>query len=455
MFDKKQVLEKIESRVLFASDPSIVSCIDNACSPFNEVIDGANYDDGDKVNRILFDTSVSSDDSSSCPIPFDFVANGIAFVSDQTHNLTVNQIALSLESSLKFVTNPLSSYAHIALTGFPDVITFFETQLGTSTDWISSYTHAGVQYLPECLGVFKQTLSTNIAFISDVTHQNVIDEVVSPVVFDYSIPALKTSVSWTCDLMQSISHDYVVPFGKFSFEKGINTYDWLSENFSVILHAVSDFVHEKLVSPVVDQANHTSSYLTQHPYETAARILYAGINNGIPVVVSLGTMVAVKHLLPDNLEHFNKFSAPVFFGAQAARFFIDRWVTSHQDYNEELKIDQKFLIANIITLGAVMTLPTHPLDIGNPILQSIAFTFASLPFNLNMGNDLLQESTFAAIGRTMDENRVAYLSLSLDDIKKAQTYQYPETQGIDLVTKKIIFGESRKAIMEWLFFKSS
>lgn len=44
---------------------------------------------------------------------------------------------------------------------------------------------------------------------------------------------------------------------------------------------------------------------------------------------------------------------------------------------------------------------------------------------------------------------------SLDDIKKAQTYQYPETQGIDLVTKKIIFGESRKAIMEWLFFKSS
>ena len=42
---------------------------------------------------------------------------------------------------------------------------------------------------------------------------------------------------------------------------------------------------------------------------------------------------------------------------------------------------------------------------------------------------------------------------SLDDIKKAQTYHYPETEGLDLNTKKLIFGESRKAIMEWLFFE--
>lgn len=42
---------------------------------------------------------------------------------------------------------------------------------------------------------------------------------------------------------------------------------------------------------------------------------------------------------------------------------------------------------------------------------------------------------------------------SLDDIKKAQTYEYPETKNLDLNMKKVIFGENRKAIMEWLFFK--
>jgi hypothetical protein len=43
---------------------------------------------------------------------------------------------------------------------------------------------------------------------------------------------------------------------------------------------------------------------------------------------------------------------------------------------------------------------------------------------------------------------------SLDDNKKAQTYHYPETEKLDLNTKKIVFAESRKAIMEWLFFSS-
>lgn len=42
---------------------------------------------------------------------------------------------------------------------------------------------------------------------------------------------------------------------------------------------------------------------------------------------------------------------------------------------------------------------------------------------------------------------------SLDDIKKAQTYEYNETKNLDLYFKKMVFGESRKAIMEWMFFK--
>ena len=41
---------------------------------------------------------------------------------------------------------------------------------------------------------------------------------------------------------------------------------------------------------------------------------------------------------------------------------------------------------------------------------------------------------------------------SLDDIKKAQTYHYTETKDLDYTLKKLIFGESRKAIMEWMFF---
>lgn len=42
---------------------------------------------------------------------------------------------------------------------------------------------------------------------------------------------------------------------------------------------------------------------------------------------------------------------------------------------------------------------------------------------------------------------------SIDDNKKAQTYQYPESEKLDLGIKKILFSESRKSIMEWYFFQ--
>lgn len=42
---------------------------------------------------------------------------------------------------------------------------------------------------------------------------------------------------------------------------------------------------------------------------------------------------------------------------------------------------------------------------------------------------------------------------SIDDNKKAQTYNFPETTQLDLSTKKILFAEERKAVMEWLFFQ--
>ncbi len=43
---------------------------------------------------------------------------------------------------------------------------------------------------------------------------------------------------------------------------------------------------------------------------------------------------------------------------------------------------------------------------------------------------------------------------SLDDIKKAQTYLYPELEPYDLATRKTLVGERRPHIMEWLFIQS-
>ena len=43
---------------------------------------------------------------------------------------------------------------------------------------------------------------------------------------------------------------------------------------------------------------------------------------------------------------------------------------------------------------------------------------------------------------------------SLDDIKKAKTYSYPELEGYDLAYRKILVGEGRPHIMDWLFIES-
>ncbi len=40
---------------------------------------------------------------------------------------------------------------------------------------------------------------------------------------------------------------------------------------------------------------------------------------------------------------------------------------------------------------------------------------------------------------------------SVDDVKKAQTYSFPETSALDLDTRKMIFAEGRKAAMEWFY----
>lgn len=42
---------------------------------------------------------------------------------------------------------------------------------------------------------------------------------------------------------------------------------------------------------------------------------------------------------------------------------------------------------------------------------------------------------------------------SVDDIRKAQQYQYDELDQFDLVTRRVILGEHRPASMSWLFFQ--
>ena len=44
--------------------------------------------------------------------------------------------------------------------------------------------------------------------------------------------------------------------------------------------------------------------------------------------------------------------------------------------------------------------------------------------------------------------------LSVDDIQKAKTYDYPELAGLDLATRRAILAEYRPTLMEWQFFTS-
>jgi hypothetical protein len=42
---------------------------------------------------------------------------------------------------------------------------------------------------------------------------------------------------------------------------------------------------------------------------------------------------------------------------------------------------------------------------------------------------------------------------SVDDIRKAKTYTFPELAGIELARRHRLVGENRPAIMEWFFVR--
>jgi len=54
------------------------------------------------------------------------------------------------------------------------------------------------------------------------------------------------------------------------------------------------------------------------------------------------------------------------------------------------------------------------------------------------------------IARFVDSHEVQMIS-SLDDIKKSHVYNYPELQPYDLKLRRLLLGEQRPAIMEWLW----
>ena len=65
--------------------------------------------------------------------------------------------------------------------------------------------------------------------------------------------------------------------------------------------------------------------------------------------------------------------------------------------------------------------------------------------------DITISTRMAALFRDTHELRSI---LSVDDIQKAKTYDYPELTGLDLATRRAILAEFRPGLMEWQFLKS-
>ncbi len=65
--------------------------------------------------------------------------------------------------------------------------------------------------------------------------------------------------------------------------------------------------------------------------------------------------------------------------------------------------------------------------------------------------DITISTRLAELFRETHELRVI---LSVDDIQKAKTYDYPELAGLDLATRRAILAEYRPTLMEWHFYSS-
>ena len=68
-------------------------------------------------------------------------------------------------------------------------------------------------------------------------------------------------------------------------------------------------------------------------------------------------------------------------------------------------------------------------------------------------HDFIDISISSIIQQHFNRTHKIEIIQSVDDIKKAQTYHYPEIESYNRVTRRILLGEYRPAIMEWFFLK--
>jgi hypothetical protein len=69
-------------------------------------------------------------------------------------------------------------------------------------------------------------------------------------------------------------------------------------------------------------------------------------------------------------------------------------------------------------------------------------------------HDFLDIDISSYISNLFKETHEQIFIESIDDIKKAKTYDYKEIKDLDLISKKRILAENRPTIMEWVFLKS-
>lgn len=67
-------------------------------------------------------------------------------------------------------------------------------------------------------------------------------------------------------------------------------------------------------------------------------------------------------------------------------------------------------------------------------------------------HDLIDVTTSCSVMAAFEETHDVVIIESLDDIKKARLYHYPELVGMDLATRKRLVSENRGSAMEWAFF---
>lgn len=124
-------------------------------------------------------------------------------------------------------------------------------------------------------------------------------------------------------------------------------------------------------------------------------------------------------------------------------------------------VESRIVLGKLCDPAALCTIPIH----GHALVISDCEGYEKTLFTKEVfehfeNHDILIEAhdmfdieiTPELISRAADTHKVTLID-SIDDIKKARTYQFPEIQSLDSKTKRLILREGRATIMQWLFFE--